>query len=281
MINTYDFPNRIVLELTPLCNLSCFMCPRHHIEEGSGYMQKELLEKLVNEIRNENSDAIVLPFWRGESCLHPDFTSLMGYMLDQDIRIHLSTNGHFMDSDFMDVFYRCEFITFSIHTDLGYKNAIKFVADKPKWSKVTTQISFVNTEKSTEKYIQECTKDKDLKGFDSVRLYIEHTIGGEFGKSICFSQTDRKFCSKLDDTFVVAYNGGFSRCNHVWNDDKRQNLASHTIKEVWNGSNMQEIRESYPDAVCAPCNQWGGHTNGESWRMLDGLVVHTVYGGKV
>ena len=44
------FPSRIVLELTPLCNLSCFMFPRHYINEADGYMQENLFKKMIDEI---------------------------------------------------------------------------------------------------------------------------------------------------------------------------------------------------------------------------------------
>lgn len=274
------FPSRVVLELTPLCNLSCFMCPRHYVKETDGYMPETLFKKLINEIANENSNAIVLPFWRGESCLHPKFTELLNYALAKKLRIHLSTNGHFMDEKFMDIFYRCEFVTFSIHTDLGYKNATKLLENKPTWSTVTTQISFVDSEKSTAKYLGSCTTDNErLNGFDSVRLYTEHTIGGEFGKSKELTlNKERHFCPKLTHTFVVSADGGFSRCNHIWEPEESGRLHESSIKELWKAERMQEIREKYPDEKCMPCDQWSGHTNGENWKIIDGKVVHYVHG---
>jgi sulfatase maturation enzyme AslB (radical SAM superfamily) len=279
-MNIQNFPSRIVLELTPLCNLSCFMCPRHYIKETDGYMDIVLFKKLIDEISIENPKAIVLPFWRGESCLHPDFVGLVGYALDKNIRIHLSTNGHYMNKEFMDIFYRSEFVTFSIHTDLGYKNAKKLLENKPEWSKVVTQISFVDTEKSTIKYLQSCTTNEKLNGFNSVRLYVEHTIGGEFGKSRDEkAKEQRHFCPKLTHTLVVSSDGGFSRCNHIWEPENIPNLGNTTIKDIWNGARMNEIRAKYPDEKCGPCDQWGGHTNGENWKVADdGQVIHTVYG---
>lgn len=66
-----SFPSRIVLELTPDCNLSCPMCPRQHIKLEESYMTWEMYKKLLDEIQEENSQAVVLPFWRGKSCMHP------------------------------------------------------------------------------------------------------------------------------------------------------------------------------------------------------------------
>ncbi len=279
-MNIEQFPSRIVLELTPLCNLSCFMCPRHYIKKTDGYMSESLFKKLVDEIEAENRQAIVLPFWRGESCLHPQFLELLGYAQGKGLRIHLSTNGLFMEPAFRDVFYRCEFVTFSIHNNQGYRNAVDFVQKKPDWSRVTTQISFVDSEKTTRKYLADCSGAKGLKGFDSIRLYVEHTVGGEFGKNgVPKVAVERFFCPKLTHTLVISADGGFSRCNHIWEPEQALNLASATIKDVWGSLRMKEIRETYPDERCTPCDQWSGHTNGKAWRRLpDGQIEYMEYG---
>ncbi len=272
------FPSRIVLELTPLCNLSCPMCPRHYIKEADGYMSGELFKKLIDEIESENKQAIVLPFWRGESCLHPNFPELLHYALDKGIRIHLSTNGHFMSPGFMEIFYRCEFVTFSLHTNVGNINAKKMVEYKPAWSQTNTQVSFVDSEKNSGEFLRECTSDATLNGFDSVRLYFEHTVGGEFGKGAKKADTNRIFCPKLTHTFVVSADGGYSRCNHIWEPEAAPILAQSSIKEVWGGPIMNDIRAKYPDELCGPCDQWSGHTNGEAWQKNDGQFKHIVYG---
>lgn len=59
-----SFPSRIVLELTPLCNLACFMCPRHYIGDKDGFMEEGLFKKLIDEVVVENPKATILPFWR-------------------------------------------------------------------------------------------------------------------------------------------------------------------------------------------------------------------------
>lgn len=276
MFKVHSFPSRIVLELTPLCNLSCAMCPRHYIEETGGYMTEQLFIKLVDEIKQENSGAILLPFWRGESCLHPRFDCLLYYALDKQFRIHLSTNGHYVAKKYLDIFYRCEFLTFSIHTSMGFKNAKYVIDNKPKWCQTTFQISFVDSEKTTQKFLSSSINDSNLLGFDCVRLYREHTLGGEFGKMRNQLNDNRKFCPKLVHTFVVSSDGYFSRCNHIWETQKEYNLEKYSIKEIWQSEVMQSIREQYPDAMCAPCNQWSGHTCGEFWKKEKAGILHKV-----
>lgn len=272
-----SFPSRIVLELTPLCNLACFMCPRHYVKESDGYMEVSLFKRLVDEIKSENPNAIVLPFWRGESCLHPHFAQLMQYAIDKNLKVHLSTNGHYMSAENCNIFYQCDFVTFSIHTTTGYKNAQLLLANKPIDCKTTFQISFVDSEKTTAKYLQSCVADSHLLGFDSIRLYKEHTIGGEFGKTTDKESRKRYFCPKLLHTFVVSSDGYFSRCNHIWETQKQYNLNNKTIKEIWHSDVMQAIRNDYPDKQCSPCDQWSGHTCGESWTRNGESIKHKVF----
>ena len=272
-----SFPSRIVLELTPLCNLACFMCPRHYIGDKDGFMEEGLFKKLIDEVVVENPKATILPFWRGESCLHKKFSILLQYAIDKGLKIHLSTNGHFMSKENCKIFYQCEFITFSIHTDIGYKNALSLIENKPKNCQTTFQISFVDTEKTTNKYLDECASSSILLGFDSIRLYKQHTIGGEFGKTQKERGKKRHFCPKLVHTFVVSSDWYFSRCNRIWETCREINLNEASIKEVWHSEVMKKIREEYPDSKCFPCDQWSGHTCGEVWNKKNGQIVHKIF----
>lgn len=255
------------------------MCPRHYIKDTDGYMDANLFRKLVDEISEARPDAILLPFWRGESCMHPDFVELVDYALSRKLRVHLSTNGHYMDQAIEDVFHRCEFLTFSAHSKIGFQNAQKFIDNKPEGSKVTTQISFVDSERTAKLYFSGCVGDPQLRGFQGIRLYVEHSLGGEFGKTARTVNVARAFCPTLEQTFVVAADGSYSRCNHIWIPEAGTKLANATIADVWAGGRMNQIRSNYPDEKCTPCDQWTGHTNGEAWRKTSGgTIEHLVFG---
>ena len=273
---TAKFPERIVIEMTPLCNLSCKMCPRNYIEAHKGFITEELWMKLVDDIQSHRDDAIVLPFWRGESLLHPRFAELIRYALKRKIRIHLSTNGHVLDEANARILAECEFVTFSIHTLQGYKNARDFLTSK-KEGKPSVQVSFVKGEKSAEELLPKIVSTADLEGFDSVRLYEEHTTDGVFGKSAGSDAAARLYCQKLHDTLVISYDGSISRCNHVWETDRTIDLRATTIHQAWTSSSINEVRQKYPDGYCASCDQWTGHTCGESWRRENHKITYRVY----
>lgn len=271
-----DGPQRIVIELTPKCNLLCPMCPRNYIKEKDGYISKTLWNRLIDEIFENYPQSIILPFWRGESLLHPDFMKLMEYALDKSLRIHIATNGTLVANEFIEVLLRCEFVTFSIHNEVGYKTAREFLELK-RGIGPTTQISFVKGEKDVEGICNSLILSDNLGGFDSVRIYYEHTKDGIFGSSGLKVNSARNYCPKLQNTLVIAYDGSISRCNHIWTTDKEINLNNLSIREAWHSDYLKKIRNAYPDSRCQPCDQWIGHTLGESYRITNGKVKHKVF----
>jgi radical SAM protein with 4Fe4S-binding SPASM domain len=82
----------------------------------------------------------------------------------------------------------------------------------------------------------------------------------------------------LLDTLVIAYDGSMSRCNHIWETEKETNFHEMNIKDIWDSDCLREIRENYPDDDCGSCDQWAGHTCGESWCLVDGEIEHKIYG---
>jgi hypothetical protein len=247
------------------------MCDRSLVDSKKRFMSKNMFKKYINEIVSDGTNPIVLPFWRGESCTHPNFVDLLEYALDKEVRIHLSTNGHFTGKQFIDIFYKCEFITFSIHNDRCMKSTLEFIENKPNWSNVVVQVSFVDTEKTTSKYLTRFVESPALQGLDSVRLYKQHTINGSTSiKDVNFEQGA---CNKLKNTLVLDTNGKVSRCSYVWDDDNRDS-NSLSIQDSWNNLYLTTVRNNYPDNICSRCDQWSGNTKGESWKMDKNDIVH-------
>ncbi len=165
-----DYPQRIVIELTAACNLSCSMCPRKHIKEKDGHISRDLWKRLIDEILSESPRSIILPFWRGESLLHPDFIGLMEYASNKSARLHISTNGVLATGDHAKVLSDCEFVTFSVHNKIGYERAKEFLTRK-RGENPVIQISFVKNEKTTDEICAALINSSDLAGFDSIRIY--------------------------------------------------------------------------------------------------------------
>ncbi|MEW5758343.1 MAG: SPASM domain-containing protein [Candidatus Omnitrophota bacterium] len=271
------FPKRIVVELSLDCNLDCSMCPRNHIDKNKGFMSRFLWEKIIEDINDNSPNSIVIPFWRGESLLHPYFTEIINFAFSKGLKMHFSTNGVIFNERIAAILSHFEFITFSVHNLIGYKNAKKFLLFKNDDNFPITQVSFVQGEETIKNIYDDLIQSKDLAGFDSVRLYEEHSIDGAFGRSSQTLDSNRNFCPKLHDTLVIAFDGCVSRCNHVWNTEKDINIANYSISEIWNSRRLSEIRNNYPDEVCLVCDQWLGHTRGESFRKVNNNILHYTF----
>jgi MoaA/NifB/PqqE/SkfB family radical SAM enzyme len=199
----------------------------------------------------------------------------MRYALDKNIRLHISTNGIKAKGSMAQSLARCEFVTFSLHTQDGFENALGFLALRRN-GKPVTQVSFVRNELTTASICKSLLASVDLSGFDSLRIYEEHSANRADGSLKLSRNSIRTFCPKLKDTLVIAWDGAVSRCNHLWETD--QQFTGKSIAEIWRSLEFDLLRQDYPDEKCAACGQWSGHTCGEVFRKVDGKIEHLSYG---
>ena len=61
-----DFPNRVTVELTNDCNVSCTFCNRQKIAMDIGYMEEKLFYKIIDEMEDHLTIKLV-PFFRDVS----------------------------------------------------------------------------------------------------------------------------------------------------------------------------------------------------------------------
>ena len=73
-----EFPKRVTLELTNHCNLRCVMCPRKYMRGPKGYMSFSLYKNIIGQLA-EHRDTALVPFFRGESLLHPRCIEMLRY----------------------------------------------------------------------------------------------------------------------------------------------------------------------------------------------------------
>ncbi|MDP8011742.1 MAG: tungsten cofactor oxidoreductase radical SAM maturase [Thermoplasmata archaeon] len=84
--------NKIYVEITNGCNLSCKMCYRNFWEDSIGFMKKDLFYNLMNQLREFNSLKIFHFGGIGEPLVHPDFLEFLE-MAKRNYVTYISTNG--------------------------------------------------------------------------------------------------------------------------------------------------------------------------------------------
>lgn len=89
-------PNRIYLEVTQQCNLSCSFCFR---SAGSAAPNEFCKEDMLNLILKLSTMGIhEIRFTGGEPTMRPDFIELVDQALSAGIYVSLGTNGNFSDT---------------------------------------------------------------------------------------------------------------------------------------------------------------------------------------
>lgn len=277
------FPSRLIVELTNQCNLSCVMCPRNYTRMKKGFLSFDLFKKIINEMSGHRGVGLV-PFFRGESLLHPRFITMMQYAKSRGIKpIQLATNGVLLSRDIADAILDVglDFISFSldsadreiygtVRSGSEYDTVIKnigYLLDQRKSRRLRlpeVQVSMVETpqtRKAKRRFIAYWRKK-----VERVRVYKEHSAGGIFGKvgaQIPSRSGVRKPCLKLVNEMAVYYNGDVAICNHDWKRrDRIGTIGKKSIADIWHSDAYQRLRRQHAEGriaagtVCSGCDQW-------------------------
>lgn len=265
-----EFPQRIELELVSDCNLECVYCPRHYVNDLTGYIDFALFKRLIDEM-SAYPDMMLVLHRRGESLLHPQFIECCEYVKGKFKEIQIATNvTPLTEKKAKAIIESLHFISFSIDTPSRFdENRVpaKYDAVEPKLmrflelnrGRVRTQVSMVQTE-GTRLDDVEFFKEKWKGLVDRVRVYQEHSTDGNFG-SIKGGRTPRKPCMMPVYEMLIYCDGKTGRCNHDWDGPPMGDVTKNTIREIWTNDNYSDLREQHrtlkiTDSVCSKCDSW-------------------------
>lgn len=287
---SFVFPERITVELTNRCNLSCPMCPRRFLHSNEGFMDEETFTRIIDEMSEHPGTALV-PFFRGESLLHKDFLKFIEYAKKKGISpVQFTTNATLLteeiSSRLLDL--KIEFISFSLDTDIeenyrkvrvgaSYKkvmeNIERFLKMKKekKLGSPEIQVSVVDTSYSGEEL--ESFVKRWIDKVDRVRIYEEHSKEGKFGSLAADRVGERLPCLKPITDMVIYWNGDVVLCNHDWDREiSLGNVIKREIKEIWQSSEYENIREKHfernleGEKPCFECRHW------EAYYLPEGII---------
>lgn len=231
-----NYPKRVTIELTNKCNRHCTGCPRSKMHYPQGFMKPLLYRKIVDELPKET---VVVPFYRGESTLHPSFAVYMSE-LHRFREVQLATNADYLTAQNKSaILNNCSFISISLHScKLPYQcKFIEFLHDAHALG-LETQVSIV--ESMLPRNRLNLFKRQWTQIVDRVRIYMEHSVGG-FGSMNLHSQPVQ--CNKPFEDMVIYWDGKVGLCNHDWNNAVALgDLNKQTIREVYNSEAYHNVR---------------------------------------
>lgn len=282
-----DFPNRITIELTNQCNVSCSFCPRQEVDMEMGYMDAVLYKKIIDEAARHLPVKLVF-FFRGESLLHPQFMEYLKYAKEKGVGpIQFASNALALDAktakEMLEI--GIDFISFSLDTlnpdiykatrksgDLSasMKNVIALSQYCRKRRSDGLQTPTLQV--STIELLEYMEGQQEFIEFwrqyvDIVRVYYEHDEKGKFRntklKEILPALDGRKPCRKVFTDFLVYWNGKLALCNYDWRGGLEDlDLNRMTIQEAWDSECYERIRKMHQEnsfgaaTMCRDCEHW-------------------------
>lgn len=279
-----DFPKRVTLELTNKCNLNCTFCPRRLMERDQGFIDTSVAKRLLDEM-SHHLPVVLVPFFRGEPLLHPDWQEILGYAKAKGIGpIQLTTNATLLNSENIERLLDLQIDFISISMDTVDRELYEKTRRGSNYHQVVANISALIAARKaralTLPAIQVSAVNTQLhrpglpafisfwrNKVDRVRIYIEHSQDNHPGSIAeplpSFQQ--RRPCHKPFTDLVVYWNGEAAICNHDWTRQPGRrvgNIFKTSISETWNSRRYHEIRQAHLHGVltseppCDFCDHW-------------------------
>jgi radical SAM protein with 4Fe4S-binding SPASM domain len=278
------FPERITLELTNRCNLNCIFCPRRIMAKHQGFLNVDLAKKLIDEAA-EHCPIAVVPFFRGEPLLHPEWDTILSNIKQKKLGpIQITTNATVMDeavaAKLIDL--EIDFISFSLDTLCVEKyeqarrganyvkvteNIFRLLELKAKAGGKTPEIQISAIDIPQYKAGMTDFINFWLPKVDRVRVYIEHSQDGHPGSIAEPLPVFKKRlpCRKVFTDMVIYWDGEVALCNHDWTRQKPYliaNLNNVSISDAWNSPEYNKIRRYHQlgqldhEPLCKYCDHW-------------------------
>ncbi len=281
-----NFPNRVTVELTNDCNVSCVFCNRQKISMDIGYIEDKLFYKIIDEMARHLPVKLV-PFFRGEPLMHPQLIPFLQYAKQKGVGpIQMASNALLLDDQMQDRLIEAgiDYLSFSLDTvdpkvyersrmfgNLEISsNHVKSMGLKCKERKKkglsapTIQVSTINIEEYLPK--QKEFIEEWLPYVDVVRVYEQHDEKGrlvdpQIRKSLDVFE-ERKPCRKVFTDMIIYWDGRMALCNYDWNEQRKiGNVNTMTLQEAWDSEEYEAVRKmhlcnQFDRGICADCHHW-------------------------
>lgn len=279
-------PDRLYVESTNQCNLSCIMCPKGlgEITRPVGRMDPALFRSIVDEMAPRVETA-VLHIW-GEPLLHPTLGEMIRYCHQRGLRTEISTNAlelteersrELLDSG-LNTIYLCLDGTNSeeyrkIRRGGDYektrKNILRFVEMRRKKGqnapRVHLQMVEMNlTADQTSDFQQQWRMDGvervHIKAFDSWARQIRkiRDLSRENDQHL----PPRFSCPNLWYHVHIYWDGTLVCCDRDYDARYPLGNVAGGVMRAWNGEAMVELRRKHRSGdlddvpSCSHCTEW-------------------------
>ena len=283
-----SFPVSLILELVNRCNLECVMCFQgYRNDTKKSTLDLDVLKKLFSEFKKEKLDALLLS--TSETLLHKNYPDILRLAEDSEIMDQfLFTNGTLLNEKNSNIILKSSltrlFISIDAVTNDTYDKVRipvnKKIINTNRIEQIETNVkNFMKLRNSLGKkiplvrvsFVALKTNQHEIDAFikkwenivDSVEIQKESSIDfyKEFDDSVD-SANEKKLkkynCNQPWGQITIHSDGTVGPCcNTVGRNLPIGNIHNNTVKEIWDGLQMNKIRDEFknnsPNKVCQLC----------------------------
>jgi len=273
-------PLQVDLFAVDVCNLKCPMCPRQDFIPGKGYMDFNLVKKILDQATEYGLYAFNFS-GLGEPTLFPRLFEVLRYAKNKGVvDVNMHTNGTRLGQDFNRQLIESGLDRLIISLDS---------ADKERYEKIRVGATFEKVYAAVEDLVKQRNEHPDTRLHIKANfIEMDENDPSEKNKFIAYwsnklnriavlryldcqkeerlhfkenYEQDEKFCCpELWRRLIILSDGTATLCPR---DMKKRhvigNVNEQTISEIWTGSKMQHIRDAHRQGkfkeldFCADC----------------------------
>ena len=283
----YRYPRTFNLEPTNACNLTCQMCPRDKSSRKIGFMDMELLKRILDEAKTFGPRHFVL-HKDGEPLLHPHIVEIVSAikLAHPGNTAYISTNGLVLDNRKSEELIKTNLDQLHISigaatpetysrirgTDLNQveENVRQFLALREK---------LASKSRSNKKPVVTLQIIKMAETLEEIPLFVKKwssypvnlsipdflTWGGaEDNPMLKNQQTQKRYpCHSLWVAPSINWDGRVSICCIDWNNEEIiGDVKTQSLSEIWQSDKLKQYRQYHLTGqydkipLCRNCNYW-------------------------
>jgi len=264
-----DFPRKVQIEVTNICNARCSMCPLKDMKRKTGYMDFELFKKIIDETSQRKLRRLILHIM-GEPLLHPRIFEMIAYIKKKNPNqpVEFSTNASLLTEEVGNKL---------IESGLDILNLSIDAVSKEIYEKIRIGLDYEKTMKNIYKFLELIGRNKNKKPLAKIQLiklpenepewdkfkgkwqkyavdkpYIELCIkemgdwGGYLEKRKIANRGLKVCCGAPFDSLDILWNGDVSFCCLDYDGQLLVgSVKQQSLKEIWHGEKINRFRQRF------------------------------------
>ncbi|MDO8265155.1 MAG: radical SAM protein [Candidatus Parcubacteria bacterium] len=293
----FPYPMAIAVELSAACNANCYMCPRKNLSRAVGNMDMGLYKKIIDELfENKVQLRKIFLYWMGEPLLNENFDKMIIYAKEKNVAemVVMASNAIALNEEnakrlissqldelfiSLDAFHQETYEKIrgkSISIEVIENNILRLMdlRKKMKSSYPYVRIKILKSDLNKDEIaefknkwnpiVDEVYVEEDINTWNATNENVNRNISGDSHfKERAEKGVQRWPCDRLWYQIAISQDGFVTPCIADWNGSGFiGNVKNNTIFEIWNSSEVVEMRRKHLDGecgelpMCKDCKRW-------------------------